>query len=411
MKNYLILALLTGLFACQKNENQSDSKELLIEEIPTPVMEGGAPNLFVSGKGQIILSWIEYLNDTTDALLFSRLEKGRWSAPNKIANGSDWFVNWADFPSLAAFEKKPNSIAAHWLQKSANGTYDYDVRIALSRNGGQDWAPSFIPHRDGVAAEHGFVTLLPLQNGRMFAVWLDGRNTKNSEGHNDSHAHGGAMTLRTAEFDEDGNLFEESELDAKVCDCCQTDAVLTDSGPVVIYRDRSDEEVRDISIVRKIDGEWTAPQKVYEDNWEIAGCPVNGPAIAVQNNTIAIAWFSAAEDESQVNVIFSKDAGKTFFDPIRIDDGDPIGRVDIVFASTDMVLASWMEQVEEGGEIRLAKVRVDEKMGESLIATKAGVSRKSGFPILERVKDDFLIAWTVVDSVSTVKTAKISLDQ
>jgi hypothetical protein len=245
----------------------------------------------------------------------------------------------------------------------------------------------------------------------MFAVWLDGRNTKNSEGHNDSHAHGGAMTLRTAEFDEDGNLFEEAELDAKVCDCCQTDAVLTDSGPVVIYRDRSDEEVRDISIVRKIDGEWTAPQKVYEDNWEIAGCPVNGPAIAVQNNTIAIAWFSAAEDESQVNVIFSKDAGKTFSDPIRIDDGDPIGRVDIVFASTDMVLASWMEQVEEGGEIRLAKVRVDEKMGESLIATKAGVSRKSGFPILERVKDDFLIAWTVVDSVSTVKTAKISLDQ
>ncbi len=409
MKKHFILGLLIGLFACQNETEYSNTEELVFKEIPTPVIEGGAPNLFVSGNEQIMLSWVEYLNDTTDALLFSKLEKGKWSEPNEIANGSDWFVNWADFPSLATFYRKPDNVAAHWLQKSANGTYDYDVRIALSGDGGQHWVPSFIPHRDGAAAEHGFVTMFPLQNGRMFAVWLDGRNTKGSEGHNDSHAHSGAMTLRTAEFDEAGNLSEEAELDARVCDCCQTDAVLTDSGPVVVYRDRSDEEIRDIAIVRKVNGQWSAPKRVHEDNWEISGCPVNGPGIAAQGNNIAIAWFSAPENKGQVNVIFSKDAGKTFTDPIRIDDGDPIGRVDVVFAKPEMALVSWIEQVEKGGEIRLAKVSAEGKIGESIIATQTGISRQSGFPILEKLEQDFLLAWTMVDSITTVKTVSFKL--
>ncbi len=402
------LLLLIGatllLWACESPEGLS------IEEIPTPVQEGGEPNLFSSSNGKLYLSWVEYLNDSTDALNYARLQDDAWANPKEIARGMDWFVNWADFPSLAVFPDA-GSIAAHWLQKSAGGTYDYDVRVSISKDAGESWAPSFIPHTDGIPAEHGFVTLLPLTNDRMFATWLDGRNTKASEaaGDDHGHGHGGAMTLRTAEFDADGQLFEEAELDQRICDCCQTDAVMTSNGPIVVYRDRSPEEIRDIYIVRKIDSTWTEPQPVASDNWKIAGCPVNGPAAAAKEDLLAVAWFSAANQENRVKVALSQDAGASFTGGFIIDDGQPIGRVDVVLTEAGEALVSWIEEVDGEGEIRIATVNEQGKQGESRTLMKTGISRQSGFPILEKHKDSYVLAWTSGEEKTTVRTLRFDL--
>lgn len=140
MKYFKYLAVLAALAcSCQNNSEKWASVKPVFTEIPTPCKAGEAPNLFVSSDGQVYLTWVEFLNGTTDALLFSKLENGQWGKAATIAQGADWFVNWADFPSLAA---NGNWLAAHWLQKSAGGTYDYDVRIAQSKNGGQQWAMS-----------------------------------------------------------------------------------------------------------------------------------------------------------------------------------------------------------------------------------------------------------------------------
>jgi len=182
---YLLVIVL--LSSCEIKKDTSVFDAFSRKGISTPCKKGGEPNLFVSENGKTYLSWVEYLNDTTDALVFSKLENGEWSAPKTIASGSDWFVNWADFPSLVSAGKDGQYLAAHWLQKRAEGTYDYDVRIAQSQDGGQTWNPSFVPHRDSIAAEHGFVSMLPISSDKIFATWLDGRNTK-GEGHDaDSH--------------------------------------------------------------------------------------------------------------------------------------------------------------------------------------------------------------------------------
>src|SRR5690606_34451461 len=124
--------------------------------------------------------------------------------------------------------------------------------------------------------------------------WLDGRNT--SGGHHDHQ--GGEMTLRAAIVNPDGSLENEFLLDESVCDCCQTSSAMTSNGPVVVYRDRTETEMRDISIVR-FDGEnWTKPVTIHNDSWEIAGCPVNWPRVAAVENTVAVAWFTAPEGES-----------------------------------------------------------------------------------------------------------------
>lgn len=405
MENKPLFLLLFAITACQTQLTEEFFHLSPPEILPVPTREGGAPNLFVSESGQVLLSWVEYLNDSTDALLYSKLEGKSWSQPKEVVRGNDWFVNWADFPSMVAYQGEETKLAAHWLQKSAQGTYDYDVRVAQSVDGGENWSLPFIPHTDGIAAEHGFVTMFPTTNGRIFATWLDGRNTKEKDGQEEQgghgHGHGGAMTLRTAEFDAKGALFAEAELDERICDCCQTDAAMTSVGPIVVYRDRSEEEVRDISIVRKVNGQWTRPQYVFNDAWKIAGCPVNGPAIAAQDQAVVVAWFTSAGGENQVKVAFSNNAGEKFSAPIRVDDGKPVGRVDVVLLDVKTALVSWIETVGEQGEVRLALVGAEGKTGESMTAIETGVSRQSGFPILAKVKDDLLLAWTIVEAGKT----------
>ena len=121
------------------------------------------------------------------------------------------------------------------------------------------------------------------------------------------HEAGGAMTLRSAIVNGKGIISQRTELDNRVCDCCQTSATMTTNGPVVVYRDRSEEEVRDISIVRNVNAKWTQPQTVGLDNWKIAACPVNGPSVDAIDNTVAVAWFTVTKGIGDVRVVFSQD--------------------------------------------------------------------------------------------------------
>jgi len=384
----------------------------VLTELPAPSKESATPNLFVSESGQVYLSWVEYLNDATDALNYAVLEEKGWSTPQTIATGSDWFVNWADFPSFVSYKDGGQTLAAHWLQKSNLGTYDYDVRIAQSLDAGKTWQPSFIPHRDSIAAEHGFVSLLPFSKDRIFATWLDGRNTK-GEGHDEGDGHGhehhGSMTLRSALFDKAGNLYEETELDNRICDCCQTSAALTDKGVIIAYRDRSEDEIRDISVVRQVNGQWTKPAKVFADNWHIAGCPVNGPAIKANGAFVAVAWYSMPKEKAEIKIAFSEDSGATFQTPIKIDNGNPLGRIAIELLADKTALVSWLENTTENAEIRAVKVNPKGKIGNDFLVSKTDAARDSGFPVMAKSGNQIIFAWTHVDDLTHIKTAILKL--
>ena len=332
------------------------------------------------------------------------------TSPRTISKGSNWFVNWADFPSMVAYNNTDDVLAAHWLQKSDSGMYDYDVRITQSGDGGENWSPSFIPHKDGIAAEHGFVSMVPVSKDKIFATWLDGRNTKRKNGHVHDHKHGGPMTLHSAFFDSAGNMYNDAELDNRVCDCCQTDAVMTVAGPAVVYRDRSKDEVRDISIVRYINDKWTRPMTIFKDNWKISGCPVNGPAIAAHGNNVAIVWvFQHTNDRPQVNLIFSRNSGASFGDVIEICSGHCLGRVDVEFLSRDEALVLWMESQKDQTRIKAVKANINGQVRENITIADSDASRQSGFPKMVRSKDQLVFTWTKADSSTQVKTALLDI--
>ena len=115
-----------------------------------------------------------------------------------------------------------------------------------------------------VAADSGFVSFFAADNDSVEAVWLDGRATAGG-GHESHGAPRGAMQLGNARIGPDGGVAASTLIDDRICDCCQTSAAMTSRGPVVVYRDRSPDEIRDIGILRRVDGKWTQPAIVHAD--------------------------------------------------------------------------------------------------------------------------------------------------
>ena len=373
-----------------------------VKQIPSPSgATSGQPNLALGPNGRVYLSWVDRLPGDTFALRFSTKEGAGWSAPRTIAEGQNWFVNWADFPSVMALPG--GRLAAHWLVKSGAGTYSYDVHVALSADGGKTWSKPVVPHRDGKQAEHGFVSMFPAADGSLSAIWLDGREMAGGHGATGGH-HGGSMTLRYTTFGKDGSPGPEALLDARVCECCQTSSAVTSEGPVVVYRDRSDDEIRDISIVRLRAGKWSAPAPVHRDNWKIEGCPVNGPAVAASGNRVAVAWYTGAEGKNRVLAAISEDAGERFGAPVQVDDGGAMGRVGVVALEDGSAIVSWLEKTATGGEVRVRRVWPDGKRGPHTTVAPMATARSSGFPRMVKAKDSLVFAWVGGKQVLTAES-------
>ncbi len=398
--NIVFAIVVLSVVSCTTSR-QDNTVQIKPELIPVSASASSAEPFLFNDDGKIYLSWVEK-TDSGATLKLSQFENTNWTEPTTIAQGKTWFVNWADYPMLAS---KGQNMIAHFLDMNGDSKYAYDVKLTYSSDNGKTWSDPNILNDDKKQAEHGFATLLPYGDN-FFITWLDGRNTamEGMEGMDHHEGHHGSMSLRAAIVDYSGKKIKEWELDNKTCDCCQTSAAITPNGPVVIYRDRSNDEIRDMSIVRLVNDEWTQPQAIHNDNWKIAGCPVNGPRSASKNNSLAIAWFSAASDATKVNIIFSDNAGESFGKAIRIDEGNSIGRVDIDLIDENTALVTWME----GAEIKIAKVKSDGAKEFSATLASSSKGRSSGFPQLAISGNHAIVAWTD-DNEKTIKTAFINL--
>ncbi len=374
----MVLGLAAGAMACSPDPTRI-AEVLRSESLPSPAAGSSrAARLGTDANGKIYLSWIEERETTQGPVVaelrFSTLEDGRWLTARSIASSERWFVNWADFPALAAFDA--HHLIAHFLEKSAEGTYDYRVLVVRSADGGQTWSTPARLHSHAGAGEHGFVSWAPSGAETLSAVWLDGRNAGN---HDDDDALG-AMALYTRSVHAAGSLGPEILLDDRVCDCCPTAVVRAGDGALIVaYRDRSMDEVRDISVVRVAPG--ADPQRVWgsDDGWKIAGCPVNGPVLAAAKSRIGLAWFTLGRDGlARVLCSFSNDAGQTFSQPKELAEGAVFGRVDAVFDARGRLVVLWLEAGDPEGEWRVARLDVDGSVLDVSTVGNASSGRESG---------------------------------
>jgi len=397
----LLIALAGACRAEQAVPTDSPPPEV-VRRIDADAAPGsGEASLTPTAGGRVILSWLEPREGARHALRFSSRGAGEpWSAPRTVAEGASWFVNWADFPRLAALPD--GTLFAHWLEKNPGGApYEYDVRLVRSTDGGATWSPPVRPYSDATPSEHGFVSFSPTPDDRMGVLFLDGRETVRK---------GGAMTLRFATWGPSGAPGRDDLVDPRVCDCCQTAMARTTRGLVIAYRDRSDAEVRDVAVRRLEGGQWSGPTFPGAEGWTIEACPVNGPALASDGSRLVLAWFSMAGERAVVKAALSADGGESWSPPVTVDDQGPIGRVDTVLTSRG-ALVSWLAPAQDGAEVRVRAVRGDGTAGVLAVVARTSGARASGFPQMERAGAEVVVAWRDGREPAGIRTAVVEVSE
>lgn len=375
-------------------------------ETVSVVFPGGTgsaqPRLTADLDGNPVISWLEP-DGRQRALKFARYESDGFGPVREVVRSERMFVNWADFPSVTQIDE--HVWFAHWPRRRA-GSGAYDVAATISRDGGSTWFPAEQMNEDEAVAEHGFVSVFPWGDS-IAAFWLDGRQLANWS-FDDPDALLGT-SLRLARYDRAGLVASREVIDEIVCDCCQPDVAMTDDGPVVAYRDRTEEEIRDVVVRRFADDGWTDALALGNEGWRIEGCPVNGPAIAARGNDVAVAWFTAHDNRGHVRFARSSDGGRSFSSPIAVDDDGAYGQVGIVLDDDDRAVVSWWRRAEQGG-IDL-KVRAFEPDGDSRDLTIAheSLGQPADVPQLIAAGDAYLVAWSTFDDGGTVRLVRVDI--
>lgn len=350
-----------------------------------------------------ILSWLE-LEDRHGVqhatLKFAQRTPSGWANPKTAASGDDFFVNSLDVPSI--HELADGTIVAQWLQRnSADPDSDgYNVRLSFSKDQGITWSRPMSPHHDGTKTQHGFVSFFPSGNKGFGLVWLDGRATN-------PETEEGDMALRAAAYDADGKQVSETVVAFRVCDCCETSAAETADGAVIAFRNRSADEVRDIYVTRFVDGRWSAPIAVHNDGWRINACPMNGPSISARGRDLAVAWFTAKDNQGRAFVAFSHDAGKTFGPAIRVDDSSSRGRLGVQMLENGSAAVMWVESANRRSSLRVRTVTPGGARSSPVIVADKAIT---GVPRLAHDRGELLFSWTESDNDSPrIRTARANI--
>jgi hypothetical protein len=396
-----VIALAALLPPSSDKEAQLGNADLAVtlEPAVSPAGPNSAEPQMTTAQGRTILSWLELAGKHT-ALKFTERTGSGWTDVRTAASGDDFMVNASDVPSIRRLAN--GSLVAQWLQMAGPDPEAYTVQISWSRDDGRTWSAPVNPHHDHTETQHGFASLFQVPGSGLGLVWLDGRAIKP-----DAPEGVGNMALRATTFDTAGTQLKEVVVDARVCECCPTAAARTADGIIVAYRNRSAGEIRDIYVTRLVNDRWTQPIAVHHDGWMIHGCPVNGPAISAADRDVAVAWFTAQDGMGRTLVAFSRDAGRTFAAPVRVDDTASIGRVGVELLGAHSAAVTW---VEAAGERSSFMVRLIDAAGRRGRAVRIGDSSGARYPRVARSGDELLFAWTEAEGgAPRVRTARASV--
>ncbi len=380
---FLAVCLLTGAAASAQDG---------ITPLETPAPDGsGMYSLYSTPEGATFLSWVEPAGDG-HVLRFSELQRpgsseditaDTWGDPRLVAEGSGWFVNWADHPKIALVGE--DRLAAHYLVRNpaAEGHYGYGLKILFSMDRGVTWRDVFSEGLDNVESYSGFVSFTPEPGGFSAAYLTPPPGSKDP----------GDMTLRLARFHEQGYQLGNQRLDPDVCSCCPTAMALSDGEPLVVYRDRvrnpPEDDLRDIAITRKVRGLWQPGRPVHADGWGLNACPVNGPAITANDDAVAVVWFTMASGEPEVRFAFSQNGGESFGMPLRLDGGNARGYTAVTLLDDGSAAAAWLEVTDSRrGEVRVRRIWPDGLLGPALRVAEGPAGREAGVLQLVRVANE-----------------------
>jgi peroxiredoxin len=147
---------------------------------------------------------------------------------------------------------------------------------------------------------------------------------------------------------------------------------------------------------------------------------VNGPAVAARGDRLAVGWFTAgkpgaadapspAGGAGRVLVALSPDGGESFAAPVRVDAGDPAGRVDVEWLDDDTVVVVWNERAKgEQAELQARAIDTAGRGEPAVTIARVPAGRASGFPRLAPYAEGVAVAWTDPAEPPRVRLARLT---
>lgn len=395
---FIVFNLSWAVSGCQILSSTSQQSRF----IETPAAIGSQfPYLSSLPDGSMLMSWVE-AQSNYHVLKFAIYQQDRWIRLGAAAQGSEWYVNWADYPAVVAID---NAFwVAHWRVKSKTGqTYDYDVFFSISVDAGATWSKPQKPYQEDIPAAHGFVSVFPAL-GEAGMVWLDGREVAKKISDR--------FSLRYTLIHRDGRVELDQVIDDNTCTCCWTASTVTSEGSIVMWRSRRGDEIRDHHLARLIGGIWSDPQPLSQEGWSIAGCPVNGPAVAANSKYVVASWFTAEGNQPRVRSAFTKDSSLQFDQALDIDQNKPIGRTRVIAVTDKTAIVIWltaMDKATRKASVAARKINIDGSMGQVKRLSEINPGRDSGVPQIAKNQSSAMIAWTQSEHPSGVKLLRVPL--
>lgn len=292
---------------------------------------------------------------------------------------------------------------------------------ARSDDGGRTFSLAESLSKAESAGDRGWHSLAVSAAGQSHVVWLDHRGLANQpKGDHAQHqsTDGAAMAQKSGLYYA-SSTGDERELTPGVCYCCKTAMAVAGSNIYIAWRHVYPGNLRDIAFTRSQDGgrTFSAPVRVSADNWQLAGCPDDGPAMAVDAaGTVHLIWPTVVSGAQPSGALFysSTRDGVRFTPRVRVPTlGSPKpSHPQILAADGGRLIVAWDEAVE-GVRRAVARTMKVESSGVgfgSELVLDAGAPTPSSYPVLAWSSRGLLAITTVgVNPSASVVVRQLTL--
>ncbi len=379
------------------------------------------PSLAVLGERAVAV-WTVTRDDVMNVYSAVSEDAGAtFSEPRRVNDKPGDVSSNAEQPPRVAMSA--SDITVIWPSRLDGAT---DIRMARSTDGGRTFAAAVTLHESSITGARGWQGLTTGRDGVVHAVWLDGRHAAPSAGghkqhggkgqtggqHGTSHQGAPRQDLYAAVIGKDGTI-TESHVARDVCFCCKTAVGVAAGGRVdVVWRHIFPASMRDVAMSSSTDGGRTfgQPVRVSEDNWQLSGCPDDGPAMAIDARGAShVVWPTLVNDSVPQKAIFhsSTTDGRTFTPRTRLSASDQEDAAHPQIAADEVgnVAAVWDEQ--SGGR-RTIVLRTSRAGTREFGAPRVLNVRDSAFhPVIAGLDKGFLAAWAESGERSAIHVERV----
>jgi hypothetical protein len=391
-------------------------------------------NASLAADGQFaVLAWGATTTDSvTDIYAAASTDGGRtFAAPTRINQvAGDANLSGEQPPRIALIPRtgQSPSIVVVWTAKAPAGTR---LLSARSDDAAKSFAPPIRVPGSEASGNRGWQSIAARRDGGVVVVWLDHRELSTDRAgatsmHHAEHQHL-ASGQKPAEgvaraqqsklmFSRLGESGSSHQLTGGVCYCCKT-AIATDSagGVYAAWRHVYEGNVRDLAFTKSSDGGRTfaPPVRVSDDHWVLDGCPENGPALAVDEaKRIHVVWptlvpgATSASEPTLALFYAMSDDGRQFTARQRIPTEGFPRHPQIALGRTGELIVAWDEQARGTRRVALARGAIDGKGTPQFVRQQISDNARAEYPVLARVNDGTIVAWTSGPTGQTVIRAE-----